>query len=173
MNSIRHLAVACAVTVGLAAGQLSAQPQPDRKHSQHWTKGQDVTLSACVARGEKDDTFVLTHVADVPVHPATMGRVVYWLDTVKDVKQHVGGEVHIVGKIDDVKQGEMELRSGEDERGGWYVEIEGPGRDVRTSAAKAGVSAADRKNASGEIKTTLVRLKVDDVKRVADRCPQS
>jgi hypothetical protein len=101
-----------------------------------------------------------------------MGRVVYWLDSVKDVKKHVGRQIRIVGKVDDVEQREMEVKSGADEGDGWYVEIEGPGRDVRTPAANVGVSATGRRNEADDIKPTLVKLKVQDVKRVAEGCPQ-
>ena len=173
MTKFSNAVAAVGIAVGLAFADVAAQSHQDHKdHNQHgWaTKGQAVVLTACVGRGQKDDTFILTNVADVPVHPATLGRVVYWLDTVKDVKKHVGRQVRIEGKVDEIKQSEMEVKSGDDDGGGWYVEIEGPGRDVRTAASNVGVSSAGRKDQAEDIKTTLVRLKVDDVKRVADAC---
>jgi hypothetical protein len=172
MSRMKHVIAAAAVAAGLTVAAAAAQSPQDHQGHHGWgSKGQPVTLTACVDRGQKDDTFVLTHVADVPVHPATMGRVVYWLDSVKDVKKHVGRQVRIEGKIDKVEQSEMEVKSGEDEGEGWYVEIEGPGRDVRTPAANVGVSPAGRKDEANDIKTTLVRLDVGDVTRVADACP--
>ena len=157
------------VVVLLAVGTTTAQ-QPEGQHK--WgTVGQEVMLSSCVEKGMKDDTFILTHVADVPVHPAHLGRVVYWLDTVKDVRKHVGHQVRIAGKITAVEQSEMEVKAGADEGGGWYVELEGPGRDVRTPAANVGVSGAGRKDEADDIKTTLVKLKVSEVTMVAASCP--
>ena len=174
MTKICKLVAAAGLAAGLTVSTPSAQSQDHRDHQQHAlaAKGQDVTLTSCVDKGLKGDTFILTHVADVPVHPATLGRVVYWLDTVKDVKKHVGRQIRIIGKVDDVEQREMEVKSGEDEGDGWYVEIEGPGRDVRTPAANVGVSAAGRRDEANDIKTTLVKLKVKEVRRVADACPQ-
>jgi hypothetical protein len=174
MRNISTVLAAVAVAGALALADASAQSRPDhRDHQDHgWgSKGQEVRLTACVERGQNDDTFILTDVADVPVHPATMGRVVYWLNTVKDVKKHVGRQIRIEAEIDKVEQSEIEVKSGDDDGDGWYVEIEGPGRDVRTDAANVGVSTAGRKDEEDDIKTTLVRLKVDDVTRVADSCP--
>ena len=172
MTRMRNIAAAAGVAAGLALATGSAQAQQDHEnHQGDWgKKGQDVTLTACVERGQKDDTFILTQVADVPVHPSTMGRVVYWLDSVKDVKKQVGRQVRIEAEIDKVEQSEMEVKAGDDEGGGWYVEIEGPGRDVRTAAENVGVSPAGRKGGADDIRTTLVRLKVDEVTRVADAC---
>jgi hypothetical protein len=164
------IAAACVAAV-LGLSTAAAQSPQDHKDHHKWgTKGQQVTLSACVEKGMKDDTFLLTKVADVPVHHATTGRVVYWLDSVKDVKKHIGRQVRIVGTIDAVKQGEMEVKAGDGEDGGWYVEIEGPGRDVRTPAANVGVPTAGRKDEADDIKTTLVQLKVTEVTRVAESC---
>ena len=165
---IRSHVVGIAAAVALASGAVAAQ----QDHQQHqWgSVGQQVTLSACVEKG-LNDTFILTNVADVPVHPATMGRVVYWLDTVSDVKKHVGSEIRIRGSITEVEQSEMEVKSGADDGGGWYVEIEGPGRDVHTPARNVGVETAGREDEADDIKTTLVKLRVDEVTRVAVGCP--
>jgi hypothetical protein len=169
MKAVRNVAAVCGIAVGLALAQVSAHPFQEQKRHHDWgAKGQQVMLMACVQKGQKDDTFVLTNVADVPVHPATMGRVVYWLDTVTDVKKHVGRQVRIASRIDEVRQGEMELRSGADDGSGWYVEIEGPGRNVLTTPGNAAVVADGR--AEAEIRTTLVRLKVEEVTRVAEGC---
>lgn len=134
------------------------------------TVGQEVTLSSCVEAGQKPDTFVLTHTADVPVHPASSGRVVYWLDTVKPLREHIGHQVRVKGTITEVKQNEMEVKLGEDGKGGWTVEIEGPGRDVRTTPDKAGVDTSNRRSEEDDIKTTLVKMKVNEVMMTAAKC---
>jgi hypothetical protein len=156
------------VVAGLVGSvTLGAQATSEKPMS----TGQTVTLTACVEKAQKPDTFILTQVADVPAHPATMGRVVYWLDEVKDLRSHVGHQVRIAGKVTEVKPGEMEVKLGEDGKGGIAVEIEGPGRDVRTTPEKAGVSAAGRQNEKDDIKTTLVKLDVGDVTMTAPSCP--
>jgi hypothetical protein len=165
MYQSRYLVVVLSVGFGIASA--AAQPQDHSAHQR--TKGQSVTLMSCVEKGLKPDTFILTHTADVPVHPTTMGRVVYWLDSVKPLRSHVGHQVRIMGTVSDVKQAEMEVKLGEDAEGGWTVEIEGPGRDVRTTPERAGVPTA-RSNQKTDIKTTLVKLKVTDITMVADRC---
>lgn len=152
------------LTMGTA---VSAQPGSAKEH----TVGRNVTLTSCVTKGQTADTFVLTQTADVPVHPATMGRVVYWLDSVKPIRAHVGHQVRITGKITGVEQSQMEVKLGEDEKGGWTVEIEGPGKDVRTSPEKAGVETAGRESGKSDIKTTLVKLAVEEVTMVAASCP--
>ena len=154
------------VVLGIAAANtpLLSSGQHER------TVGQEVMLSSCVEAGQKPDTFVLTHTADVPVHPASSGRVVYWLDTVKPLREHVGHQVRVKGTITDVKQNEMEVKLGEDGKGGWTVEIEGPGRDVRTTPDKAGVDTANRRSEEDDIKTTLVKMKVNEVVMTAEKC---
>ena len=153
----------------LAANATIGAAQDHKDHQT--TVGQSVTLISCVEKGQKADTYILTNVADVPVHPATMGKVVYWLDDVKPLRSHVGHQVRVRGTVTEVKQGEMEIKAGDDGRGGLNVEIEGPGRDVRTAASKAGVASPGQSPAKGDIKTTLVKLKVDDVTMAAASCP--
>lgn len=153
------LGIAAANTPVVLSGQRAGQ-----------TVGQEVTLSSCVEAGQKPDTFVLTHTADVPVHPASSGRVVYWLDTVKPLREHIGHQVRVKGTITEVKQNEMEVKLGEDGKGGWTVEIEGPGRDVRTTPDKAGVDTTNRRSEEDDIKTTLVKLKVNEVTMTAAKC---
>jgi hypothetical protein len=167
MTLIRNLAAAVFVA-GLAGSAISNAQTPTDKPM---ATGQEVTLTACVEKAEKPDTFILTQVADVPAHPATMGRVVYWLDDVKDLRGHLGHQVRIAGKVTEVKPGEMEVKLGEDGKGGIAVEIEGPGRDVRTTPEKAGVSPAGRESQKNDIKTTLVKLDVGNVTMTSQSCP--
>jgi hypothetical protein len=162
-SSVALFAAAVAATATIGAAQ-------DHKDHQ-MTVGQGVTLTACVEKAQKADSFILTNVADMPVHPATMGRVVYWLNDVKPLRAHVGHQIRVMGTITEVKQGEIEIKAGDDGQGGLNVEIEGPGRDVRTTATKAGVSSAGQTPGKNDIKTTLVKLKVSDVTMVAASCP--
>lgn len=159
-----------ALGILLAAGLLISSPAgvagQDRSEP---SVGSTVTLSSCVARGQKDDTFVLTDVADVPVHPATKGgRVVYWIDKVDWLKPHVGHQIRLTGTITDVDKKEMEVKT--DGKGGAWVEIEGAGAQVKTTTQRAAVAPANPGVREMDIPTTLVRLKVAGVTMVADRC---
>jgi hypothetical protein len=163
MTYMKQTVAACAAA-GLIIGSaaVSAQSEP--------TKGSSVMLTSCVEKGQKDDTYVLTHVADVPSHPATHGgRVVYWLDrdTAKKLKPHVGHQIRVSATVSDVDKREMEIKSTDE---GMLVEIQGPGRDVRTTPNKAGVPVTAAM-AGHDMKTTLVKLKVDKLDMVAANCP--
>jgi hypothetical protein len=170
MMHVHRLLATAAMATALTITGAAQQPDKDHKHDKWGAAGQDVTLTACVEKGMKDDTFILTHVADVPVHPSTMGRVVYWLDKKDDLKKHVGHQIRVNAKITEVKQSEMEVKAGDAEDGGWYVEIEGPGKDVRTPAVNVGVAPAGRKDEARDIKTTLVKLKVSEIAMAAPTC---
>jgi hypothetical protein len=155
--------VAVFAATGLIIGSAAASAQPEP------TKGSNVMLTSCVEKGQKADTFVLTHVADVPAHPATHGgRVVYWLDrdTAKKLRDHVGHQIRVSGKVADVDQREMEIT---DTDQGLMVEIEGPGQDVRTTPNNAGVSPTAAM-AKLDQRTTLVKLKDVKVDMVAAKC---
>lgn len=166
-------AIALAVALGIGTGitAVSAQEQADSKK---YDKGSTVTLQGCVVAAEKKDTYVLTNVREWPIGNSDMGKFgkrYYWIDkNAKDFRAHGGHTIQIVGKITDVEKSEIEVKAGESD-GGTTVEVEGPGRDVKTTAENAQVGAitgTDKK----DIPITLLKLKVDDVKMVAANCNQ-
>lgn len=163
MTQMKYL-IAAFATSGLIITLAAAQT--DRHEP---TKGSTVTLTSCVEKAQKDDTYVLTHVADVPVHAATHGRVVYWLDkeTSKKLRPHVGHQIRVSATVADIKKEEMELKATD---AGIYVEVEGPGRDVRAKPDKVGVAAGGAPE-KHDITTTVVKLKVDRLDMVAANCP--
>jgi len=162
--------IALIVALGLSAGMsaVSAQSQADGKK---YDKGSTVTLQGCVVAAEKKDTYVLTNVREWPIANSDMGKYgkrYYWLDKLgKDLRAHGGHTIQITGKIDEVKKSEIDIKTGEDPTG-MTVEIEGPGRDVKTTAANAQVGALSGK----DIPITLLKVKVDDIKMVAANCNQ-
>ena len=121
---------------------------------------------------EKKDTYVLTGVREWPVGKSEMGKHgprMYWIDkSAKDLKGHLGHTVQLTGKITDVEKSEMEIKTGESGTG-IVVEIEGPGKDVRTSPKNAGVSASARPN-KDDIKITLLKLHIDELKMLSATC---
>ena len=164
-------AIALAVAMGIAAGMSSvaAQTTADGKK---YEKGATVTLQGCVVAAEKKDTYVLTNVREWPIANSDMGKFgkrYYWIDKAgKDMKAHLGHTIQVIGKISDVTKSEIEWKPGESGTG-LNVEIEGPGRDVRTAAANAEVNPASVPNKE-DIPITLLKLKVDEIKMTSSTC---
>ena len=123
-------------------------------------------------RCREKDTYVLTGVKEWPAGNSEMGKYgprMYWIDkTAKDLKGHLGHTVQLTGKITDVEKSEMEIKTGES-GAGTVIEIEGPGKDVVTSAKNAGVNPAARPN-KDDIKITLLKLHIDELKMLSSTC---
>jgi hypothetical protein len=162
------IALGLAISVALGMSSVAAQSQADGKK---FEKGSTVTLQGCVVAAEKKDTYVLTNVKEWPIANSDMGKFgkrYYWLDkAAKDLKGHVGHTIQVIGKISDVTKSEMEWKPGESGTG-MNVEIEGPGRDVRTTSANAAVTASAPSKT--DIPITLLKLKVDEIKMTSSTC---
>jgi hypothetical protein len=164
------IVIALALALGFSAGipGISAQSQADGKK---YDKGATVTLQGCVVAAETKDTWVLTNVKEWPIANSDMGKFgkrYYWLDKLgKDLRAHGGHTIQVIGKIDEVKKSEIDVKSGED-TAGMTVEIEGPGNDVKTTAQNAQVGAI----AGKDIPITLLKVKVDEIKMIAANCNQ-
>lgn len=87
----------------------------------------------------------------------------------KTFKAHLGHTIQVSGKITDVSKSEMEIKAGDDGVG-HVVRIEGPGHDVVTAPANAGVNVAARPN-TNDIPITLLKLKVEEIKMISSSCP--
>ena len=169
---MKLLLTATILILGLvtAAGvsPVAAQAQADGKK---FDKGSTITLQGCVATAEKKDTFILTNVREWPLSTTEMGKFgkrMYWIEKTDKMKDHVGHTIQLIGKITDVEKSEMELKAGESGNG-FNVEIEGPGRDVVTSAGSAGVKPDSLPN-KRDIPITLLKLKIDELKMVSSTC---
>jgi hypothetical protein len=166
MKTAIALVVALFASAGMSA--VSAQEHADAKK---YDKGSTVTLQGCVSAAEAKDTWVLTNVHEWPMSTTDMGKYgkrYYWLDKLgKDLRQHGGHTIQVTGKITEVKKSEIDIKSG-DADGGMNVEIEGPGKDVKTTAENAQVGALTGK----DIPITLLKVKVDDIKMIAANCNQ-
>lgn len=160
---IRYLPFAVAFV--LTALPASAQDTATHNRQTDLTKGMHITIEGCVARGEKADTFVLATVTELGGPPVETGKKrVYWLDSPKHVRSHVGKHVRITGRIRDLERSEIELESGAGPAG--VVTIEGPGRgQVTVAPATIGVGTAQAKS-EVDIPITLVKIDVDNVKAV-------
>jgi len=169
MTTLRT-AAALALAAGLTTlGPLdAAQRNADGKK---YDKGSTVTLQGCVVAGDKKDTYVLGHVREWPMADSDMGkhgRRMYWIDKKgDDMKEHLGHQIQVTGKITDVKKSEIEMEDSA-RKDGQVVEIEGPGRNVETTAANAGVAA---NHGTEDIPITLLMLKVEELKMISSSCP--
>jgi hypothetical protein len=168
---MRNLLTAAGLVLALISAvglTLTAQQQADGKK---FEKGSTVTLQGCVVPAEKKDTFILTNVSEWPASTTEMGKFgkrMYWIEKTDKMKGHLGHTIQLIGKITDVEKSEMELEAGESGNG-FKVEIEGPGRDVVTPAATAGVNLENRPN-KDDIPITLLKLHVDEIKMVLPKC---
>ncbi|MEO7135337.1 MAG: hypothetical protein ABI024_14075 [Vicinamibacterales bacterium] len=164
------LALVVALGIGVGMTAVSARAQGDGKK---YDKGATVTLQGCVVAAEKKGTYVLTNVREWPVGNSDMGKFgkrYYWIDKAgKDMKAHMGHTIQLIGKISDVEKSEIEFKTGENGMG-MNVEIEGPGRDVRTPATNANVNAAGAVAGKNDIPITLLKLKVEEIKMTAPTC---
>jgi uncharacterized protein YdeI (BOF family) len=164
-------AIALVAALGIGAG-ISAVSAQDKADGKKYDKGSTVTLQGCVVAAEKKDTYVLTNVHEWPIANSDMGKFgkrYYWIDKgSKEMKAHMGHTVQVIGKISDVEKSEIEFKPGESGLG-MNVEIEGPGHDVKTSAANANVGAITGKDKK-EAPITLLKLKVDDIKMTSPTC---
>ena len=120
---------------------VAAQAQADGKK---FEKGSTVTLQGCVVAAEKKDTFVLTNVREWPEATTDMGKFGKRESSIeKDGQDEGPRRPHDSADRQDHGRGEnpeMVFKAGESGNG-FTVEIEGPGRDVRTPADNAGVKA--------------------------------
>jgi len=162
--------IAFTVALGMGAGMsaVAAQGQSD---GHKYEKGATVTLQGCVSAAEKKDTFVLTNVREWPVANSDMGKFgkrYYWIEKSEKMKDHLGHTVQMTGTISDVEKSEIEFKPGESGNG-FNVEIEGPGKDVVTSAANADVKPEQRPNMK-DIPITLLKLKVEEIKMMSATC---
>ena len=163
------IALVFAITLAAGTSSVAAQAQADGKK---YEKGATVTLQGCVVAAEKKDTYVLTNVREWPIGNSDMGvfgKRYYWIDkNSKDMKDHVGHTIQLIGQITDVSKSEIEFKAGES-GAGLNVEIEGPGKNVVTPAANADVNPVNRPN-KDDIPITLLKLKVEEIKMTSSTC---
>ena len=150
---------------------LSAAPalaQDTAAHNRHTAlaKGAAIAIEGCVAAGQKADTFVIGAVKEIPGAIVQTGqRRVYWLDSTKHLRGHVGHHVQINGRVKDLERSEMEVELGAGEGGGAVAKIEGPGRaEVQVAPAAVGVGTSGQTKKEVDIPILLVKIDVDNVK---------
>lgn len=167
LKHIAGFAGACA----LVAVPVLAQDHSAHSAQSKLMKGSSVAIEGCVTAGQKTDSYVLGSVKEIPGGPVETGmRRVYWLDSTKQLKGHAGHVVRVEGRIDKIEKAEIEVKIGEDEKGGAVIEIEGAGKQVKTAPGTAGISTAGQTAKEVAIPTTLIRLNVDKVTMLKGSC---
>ena len=131
------------------------------------TKGDPITIEGCVVAGEKKGTFALSNLREPQGLNVDTGRkLIYWLDSTKGIKGHVGHDVRVDGRVTDLERSQIEIAVGAGANGGAVAKIEGPGmKDVKipTTVAGTGASGAD-------VPITLVKIKVAKVTMLKAGC---
>ncbi len=163
----------------LAVAPVLAAAQAD--HTDHGAANRRmVTLQGCVVAGVDKGTAALTSVSEVAepgqsVMPAEAHgrRVVFWLTPDDAIVRNVGHMVQVHGQTTKIETSEIEIKKGHQKDGGLVAEFEGPGKDVKVPNAQVGdaVGTAGRTSAGGkDVKTFLIRVKVDQVQQLGDTC---
>ena len=167
---LKHMTGVAAACVFVAV-PLLAQDHSAHTAQSKLMKGSSVAIEGCVTAGQKADTYVLGSVKEVPGQPVDTGmRRIYWLDSTKQLKGHAGHVVRVEGRIDKIEKSEIEVKLGADDKGGAVIEIEGPGAQVKTAPATAGISTAGQTAKEVDVPTTLIRLNVDKVTMLKGSC---
>ena len=159
---IRHfpaIGAACLIALPvIGLGSAEAQSSVSNEAQTKLVKGASVAIEGCVTAGQKADTYVLGTVKEIPGQPIETGkRRVYWVSR-KHLRDHVGHIVQLSGRIEKLETHELEVKTTAD---GVIVEIEGNGRQVKTTPATLPVPTTGAKEA--DIPTTVIRLNVDKV----------
>jgi hypothetical protein len=140
--------------------------------------GTMVNITTCVVPSlDEDDEFVLTNIVDLPAHPPLAGKVMYWVNDWKKIRDFVGKRIQFDAIIKDVDRKEIEVKWANTNAlgdgagdGGVLAEIELTGNKVKTSPETIGLSSAQAMD-EVQIPSTVVRLKLQDTPRVvSDSC---
>jgi hypothetical protein len=81
--------------------------------------------------------------------------------------------VEVTGTPAGLEESEVELKAGRQKGGGLVAEFEGPGRDVKASNETVGQALGTSGRTASEkndIKTFLMKVKVESVRPVAGTC---
>lgn len=152
---------------------LFAQSTAEHNRRTAVAKGATVVIEGCVAAGQKDGTYALATVREIEAVPvAYLRKRIYWLDSTKGLKEQVGHQVRITGRVEDLERSEIAIEKGAGPNGGAVATIEGPGSaEVSVPAAGIGVGAVGANPSDKDVPTTLIKIKVEKVTRIAGTCP--
>lgn len=164
----------------LAAAPIAAAPQSSSPSPSSTATGGKITLQGCVRPGVDKDQVLVTDVTEIPdagksaIPTEAHGRkVIFWLDRDDALKPLVNRKVEVTGTQGTIEKSEIELKAGHQKAGGFVVEFEGPGRDVKASNDVVGqpLGTSGRVAAGkNDIPDFLVHVKVESVRQVSESC---
>ncbi|HEY6213961.1 MAG TPA: hypothetical protein VIW45_16820 [Vicinamibacterales bacterium] len=129
-----------------------------------------VTLNGCVNGGDSPNTYVLTDVSEVSQGKKTPATAVYWLDSTKEVRDHTGQRVEIVGSYspsrDAGKTAKVKVETDRD--GGTKIAVENGAK--KAEAAEPLALPVGTSGTKTEEKRPYRRLQVESVTKIADSC---
>lgn len=143
------------------------------------TPSREVSFQGCVTPGLDRGTYVVTGVSQVTGPDAAEipevahgRRILFWLDNDAAVRANTGRKVQIRGNFTGIEESEIEVKAGRQQAGGFVIEFEGPGKDVRTSdpSVSAAVGTAGRVSTDPDVKTYLMRINVRNVTVLENSC---
>lgn len=157
-----------------------------------------VTITGCVLAGTRPNTFVLTNVTEVAVredgsHPVGDGShpvgdesptagapltrppaAIYWLSTIRGLKEHVGHKIEITGTVAMRDSGSGKIEVEASPAGDPIIRIKGNGTQVTAKASPQVENplSPDRPTISrSDIERPLRQLKVGLIRMVSASCP--
>lgn len=151
----RWLVVCAAVTLYFGSG-ISARDQ-ERK---------SLTIRGCVWAGIRSNTFMLMNVTEVsPAGDSAPAAVLYWLNTTRGLKQHIGETVDVTGTVSMGESGMGKVQT-----------LPVPATDrsivvIKRGRREVAVSTNVRSSTTEMQEKPLRELKVESVRMVMPSCP--
>lgn len=155
------------LTCGVAAFTVNSAAVAAAQDAHEMRKGSMVNITACVTPsidGDADE-FVLTNVVAVPAHPASAGKVFYWVGDRSKFTSFVGKRVQFDAEIDDADRMIIEIKhrdgSRNDKPDPVVAEIDIEGDEIWIKPELIGLSSAmTDPDDDVDVPVTSVKLKV-------------
>jgi len=124
-----------------------------------------VTITGCLLAGTKPDTFVLKDVTDSAGRAAD---VIYWLSSIRGLKDHVGHTIEVTGPVVSVSEGEVAVTTDPSKSPNTTIEVDARGKEAKAKTTDPDASPSTR---TKEHKAMPVhRIKVQSVRMLAMTC---
>lgn len=163
-----------AIRIGIAIAFVAASAQLSRSQSVTLADERPITISGCVERGTKADTFLIKNVSLVEGTPpagTSPNQLYLRLDTTRGLKDHVGHRVDIHGIADfgDIDSGTLEVIKQSD--GTVAVSLTSERETVTADLSPTDATAAAAPvGTSGRAEVPTYQLNVESIRMVAPTC---
>lgn len=127
-----------------------------------------ITITGCVAAGEKKNTYMLSNIMRSPANGQVNGAHaadIYWLDSPGKLKGHVGKRVEVIGMVkEDTDKTKVT------EKDGKVTTTTERTKDVTVDSGSAAGEAA--KSLGKNVNHTSLNVKVKSVREIPGTCDQ-